>query len=117
MPGESNHTSLHDPQPVELVRCHTCHAAITPAVVRCPYCGQLTTGTERKISKLELDLQRRERIAERRSRNSCRLCGKGVSANQELCSNCEAKDRKKRVLHLTLLALAVLAILWFFLIR
>jgi predicted nucleic acid-binding Zn ribbon protein len=82
--------------------------------VRCPYCGQLTTGTERRISKLELDIQRRERLAERRGKNFCRLCNKSIAANHEICSACEAKDRRNRVMLIAFLAAVVLLVLWYF---
>lgn len=115
MQGGSKHVPLPEQPQVELVRCHTCHAAITPSVVRCPYCGQLTTGTERRISKLELDLQRRERLAERRGKNVCRLCNKPIAANHEICAACEAKDKRNRILLIAFFAVIVLLALWYFL--
>ena len=102
------------PEPVQLIRCNSCRAPISAAISRCPYCGQLTTGTERTISQFELELQRREKIAERKHRFQCKLCGKILSANAPLCAQCEAADKRKTRLLLVLFCTVVIAIVWFF---
>ena len=114
MRDESKHAQLREPEQIELVKCNTCHAAITPAVDRCPYCGQITTGTERRVSKLELDLKRRERLADKRSsRQVCKLCSNPVAANAELCSACESRDKRKRLWLLITVVAFVMLLLWF----
>ena len=111
MANQSNDVRV--PEPAQLIRCNSCRSPISAVISRCPYCGQLTTGTERTISQFELETQRREKIAERKHRNQCKLCGKILATNAPLCSECEASDRRKTRLLFVLLCTAIVAIVWF----
>jgi predicted nucleic acid-binding Zn ribbon protein len=112
MANRSN--DLGPPIQRELVRCNACRAAIPESLQRCSYCGQLTTGTEQKVSALDITYERLERRSERRARYQCKVCGKAVAPKLEICSSCEASERNKTRLIIALAVLAVIAIFWFF---
>jgi predicted nucleic acid-binding Zn ribbon protein len=99
----------------EIVRCSSCHSAISSELSRCPYCGQRTTGAEQKVSQLELSMRSRQKASERRLRNQCKLCGKAILPDATLCSKCEAKDRlRSRIIFIALVVVIILGLLYFY---
>jgi hypothetical protein len=90
MPSDQTDTTTRR----EIVRCMSCHGTMQQGLFRCPHCGQITTGNEKKVSELFLSMQMKARVAERKAtRTQCRNCGNPVEANG-LCSECEAKHRR-----------------------
>ncbi len=102
------------PEKNEIVRCHSCRAAISAVVSRCPYCGQRTTGAEQKISQLELSMNARMKASERRLRSQCKVCGQATLPDTPLCSKCEAKDRiRTKIIFTGLIVVLIIGIVLF----
>jgi RNA polymerase subunit RPABC4/transcription elongation factor Spt4 len=97
----------------EIVRCISCHGTMAEGLFRCPHCGQITTGNEKKVSELFLSMQMKARAAERKGRGiQCKQCGKQMNA-EGICEVCSAKHRK----NLLLLIIGGVLILLYFLVR
>jgi len=83
----------------EIVRCTSCHGTMQQGLFRCPHCGQITTGNEKKVSELFLSMQMKQRVAERKgARNQCKNCGQQQVVSNGLCEACNAKHRRNMLI-------------------
>jgi hypothetical protein len=57
---------------------------------RCPHCGQVTTGSEQKVTQLGLSMQMKARAKERKERGVCKKCGKLAPPGETYCSACKS---------------------------
>jgi hypothetical protein len=95
----------------DLVRCTFCKGTMQEGLFRCPHCGQITTGNEKKVSELALSMQMRARVAERKSHSQCKNCRAPITKG-EMCDDCAKHRRNIFVAILVGVLLLLILVYW-----